>query len=101
MQHNGENGNISLMISIILGIFSFLMNNFDIFVKLLVASASVAAACFAIRYHHYAAIERKQQIKINEQIQRQNLNQEKRNVNQETRNIEQEERNIEHDKKNI
>jgi hypothetical protein len=93
--HNGENGNISLLISITLGIFSFLFSNIDIIMKLSVALASVVAAGFAIRFHYYATRERKQQIKINEQQEKHNNQQEKRNIQQETRNISQEERNIE------
>ena len=81
MQQNGENGNISLIISVMLGIMSFLIGNIDIILKVVVGVASIVAAAMAVRYHYYATKERKQQIEFN-------IQQEKRNVKQEIRNIE-------------
>jgi len=82
MDHNASNGNISFLISIFLGVMSFLIGNIDIIMKLSVALASVIAAIMAIRYHYYATRERKQQIEFNIQQEKRNIEQETRNVNQ-------------------
>ena len=95
---NGENGNISLFIGLLLGIFSFFINNIDIILKASVAIASIAAASMALRYHYYATKERKQQIELNSQQEKRNFTQEKNNLKQEKNNFEQEQKNIEHEK---
>ena len=52
MDNPSSNGNNSLLISIILGIFSwFTPERVDIGLKVLTAIGAVTAAIFAIRYH--------------------------------------------------
>ena len=66
MHHdNGENGNISFLISIFLGILSYIIGNIDMVLKISVAVASVAAGIMAVRYHYYATKEKKEEIKRN------------------------------------
>ena len=87
--HNGENGNISLLISILLGVTSFILGNIDVIMKICVALASIAAAVMALRFHYYATKERQQQIILNDKQEKRNLEQEKRNLEQEKRNLDQ------------
>lgn len=61
---NPHNGNQSLLISIILGIFSwFTPERVDLGLKIITAMGALVAAIFAARYHYYAAKEKKERIK--------------------------------------
>ncbi len=99
--HNGENGNLSFALSIMLGVMSIVLNNIDIVMKVILFFASILAAGMAVRYHYYATKERKQQIELNKQQEKRNNDQEKRNISQEVRNKNQEIRNIENNEKDI
>ena len=46
--HNGENGNLSFVISIMLGVMSFLIGNIDIILKIIVGLSSILAAAMAV-----------------------------------------------------
>jgi hypothetical protein len=64
MDNPSANGNNSLLISILLGIFSWMTPEVvDIGVKIVTAAGAVIAAIFAARYHYYAAKEKKEQIR--------------------------------------
>lgn len=57
-------GNNSLVIAIILGIFSWLTpDRVDLGLRIITAIGAVTAAIFAARYHYYAAKEKKERIK--------------------------------------
>jgi predicted membrane protein len=64
MENSPSNGNNSLLISVILGIFSwFTPERVDIGLKVATAFGAVTAAIFAARYHYYATKEKKARIK--------------------------------------
>lgn len=64
MDNPSTSGNNSLLITIILGIFSwFTPERVDIGLKIITAIGAVTAAIFAARYHYYAAKEKKERIK--------------------------------------
>lgn len=64
MDNPSTNGNNSLLLSILLGIFSWVTpQNVDIGLKIITALGAVVAAVFAARYHYYATKEKKESIK--------------------------------------
>ena len=64
MENPSNNGNNSLLISIILGIFSWMTPDvIDIGIKIITAVGALIAAIFASRYHYYAAKEKKERIR--------------------------------------
>lgn len=64
MDNPSTNGNNSLLLSVILGIFSwFTPERMDVGLKIITAIGAITAAVFAARYHYYAAKEKKEKIK--------------------------------------
>jgi hypothetical protein len=64
MDNASDNGNNSLLLTIFLGIFSWVTpETMDIGLKIITATGAVVAAFFATRYHYYAAKEKKEQLK--------------------------------------
>ena len=64
MDNPSTNGNNSLLLSVILGIFSwFTPESMDVGLKIITAIGAITAAVFAARYHYYAAKEKKEKIK--------------------------------------
>ena len=63
MDNPSSNGNNSLLISILLGIFSwFTPERVDIVLKVITALGAVTAAIFAIRYHIAATKVKKKEL---------------------------------------
>jgi len=68
MDSPSNNGNNSLLISIILGIFSWMTpENVDIGLKILTAAGAVTAAIFAVRYHIVATRVKNKELEILEE----------------------------------
>jgi len=64
MDNPSSSGNNSLLISILLGMFSWMTpERVDIGLKIMTGLGALVAAIFAARYHYYAAKEKKERIK--------------------------------------
>ena len=64
MNNPAENGNLSLLGSILLGIISwFTPENVDLVLKIVTATGAIVSAIFAARYYWYATKEKKATLK--------------------------------------
>ena len=64
MNNPAENGNLSLLGSILLGIISwFTPENVDLVLKIVTAIGAIVSAIFAARYYWYATKEKKATLK--------------------------------------
>lgn len=65
MDHNVHNGNLSAIISFILGGITFLTgDNFEYLLKILVMLGSITTAIMAIVYYYHAIREKKKSLDV-------------------------------------
>jgi hypothetical protein len=63
-QSSATAGNQSLVLSLILGVFSWLTpEHIDLGLKIATATGAITAAFFAARYHYYSTKVKKRQLK--------------------------------------
>lgn len=66
--HAAENGNISFLISIMLGILTWFLDNAELAMRVILFIGSASTALMACRYYWFATKNQKKEIKKNEDM---------------------------------